>query len=331
MDNNKTKQVIVALIAVAAVYAALQALITAGILNPYWVQVIRYALIVTIGALGLSIIYGFTGQFSLGHAAFVGIGAYSAGLFELTFRSYGLLSFLGSLVAGTAAAGLVAYLIGVPILRLKSDYLGIATLGFNFIVVNAFQNADKLLPVLGGARGMTGIPQVQSLAWYYAVAVITIILVRNFVFSTHGRACASIRENETASDVVGVSPARTKIMAFTAGCALAGLGGSLYAHNIPFLHPDSFNFLESINYLIVVVLGGLGSLTGTVITAVGWAFILEVLRMVLGSLYDFRGVIYALILIVVIIVRPQGVFGGVEASFLAPAIGRRKSHAATGG
>jgi branched-chain amino acid transport system permease protein len=331
MDKNKTRQVILALVGAAALYAILQTVITAGILNPYWVQVIRYALIVLVGALGLSIIYGFTGQFSLGHAAFVGIGAYSAGLFELTFRQYGIPAFLGSLVVGMVIAGLVGFLIGVPILRLKSDYLGIATLGFNFIVVNAFQNADKVLPALGGARGMTGTPQVQTLAWYYAAAVIVIILVRNFVFSTHGRACASIRENETAADVVGVSPARTKIMAFTTGCALAGLGGALYAHNIPFLHPDSFNFLESINYLIVVVLGGLGSLTGTVITAVGWAFLLEVLRIVLGPLYDFRGVIYALILIVVIIVRPQGVFGGVEASFLAPAIGRRKSHVTTGG
>ncbi|MGD0153868.1 MAG: branched-chain amino acid ABC transporter permease [Thermacetogeniaceae bacterium] len=328
MDKNK--QIILALVSVLVLYAVLEALMMIGILGPYWQEIMRYAMVVAIGALGLSIIYGFTGQFSLGHAAFVGIGAYAAGLFNLTFRHYGIPAFLGSLVVGAVVAGLVGYLIGVPILRLKSDYLGIATLGFGFIVTNGLQNADKLIPALGGARGMTGIPQVQSFGWYYALVLIVVILVRNFVFSTHGRACTAIRENETAANVVGVSPARTKIMAFTMGCALAGLGGALYAHNIPFLHPDSFNFLESINYLIVVVLGGLGSLTGTVITAVGWAFIMEVLRMVLGPLYDFRGVIYAIILVVVIIVRPQGVFGGIEASFLVPQIKRRKAHAAAG-
>jgi branched-chain amino acid transport system permease protein len=330
MDRNKTKQVILALAVVIAVYIALEVMMEIGIWNPYWQEIMRYAMVITIGALGLSIIYGFTGQFSLGHAAFVGIGAYSAGLFSIYFRHYGIMAFLGSLVVGTVLAGLVGFLIGVPILRLKSDYLGIATLGFNFIVWGGMQNSDRLIPVLGGARGMTGIPMVQSLGWYYFIAVLTIILVRNFVFSTHGRACTAIRENETAADVVGVSPAQTKIMAYTMGCALAGLGGALYCHNIPFLHPDNFNFIESINYLIVVVLGGLGSLSGTVITAVGWAFLLEVLRIVLGPLYDFRGVIYAVILIVVIIMRPKGIFGGMEASFLVPQIRRRKAHAAVG-
>ncbi len=223
----------------------------------------------------------------------------------------------------------------MPILRLKSDYLGIATLGFNFIVYNGMQNSDKLFPAMGGAQGMTGVPQFQSFEWYFVTAVIVVILVRNFVFSSHGRACTAIRENETAADVVGVGPARTKIMAFTVGCVLAGLAGALYCRNYPYVNPDSFSFLESINYLIVVVLGGLGSMTGTVITAVGWAFLLEVLRMMLSlfppSFVNLRGVLYALILIVVIVVRPQGIFGGLEAPFLVPHIGRRKKHAAVGG
>ncbi len=327
---DKTKQLILSLAGVVVLYIVLEALMMTGVLGLDWQEIMRYAMVVTIGAIGLSIIYGFTGQFSLGHAAFVGLGAYSAGLFDLTFNHVSPIpSFLGSLVVGTVFAGLVGFLVGVPILRLKSDYLGIATLGFNFIVIDGFQNMDKLNPVLGGATGMTGVPQIQGFGWYYGLAVIVIILARNFIFSTHGRACTAIRENETAADVVGVSPARTKFMAFTVGCALAGLGGAMYAHYIPFLHPDSFNFLESINYLIIVVLGGLGSITGTVITAVGWAFLLEVL-LNLGNLYEFRGVIYALILIVVIIMRPQGIFGGIEAPFLVPKIGRRKLRAVAG-
>jgi branched-chain amino acid transport system permease protein len=327
---DKKKQVILAMVGVVALYVILKALILTGILGPYWQVILNYALIYVIGGLGLSIIYGFTGQFSLGHAAFVGIGAYTAGVFAIAFSHYGAWGSLGSLVVGIVCAGLVGYLIGVPILRLKSDYLGIATLGFNFIVYDGMQNSDKLFPVMGGAQGMTGVPQFQTFEWYFVAAILVVILARNFVFSTHGRACTAIRENETAANVVGVSPARTKIMAFTIGCAMAGLAGALYCHNYPYLNPDSFSFLESINYLIVVVLGGLGSLTGTVITAVGWAFLLEVLRLVLGPFYAFRGVIYALILIVVIIVRPQGIFGGLEFPFLVPQIRRRKPRVVAG-
>jgi len=331
---NKTKQMVLALVAVAVLYALLKVLIVVGIIGPYWQIILNESMIYVIGALGLSIIYGFTGQFSLGHAAFVGIGAYCAGWFAITFSHYGIWASLGSLVVGMVSAGLVGYLIGVPILRLKSDYLGIATLGFNFIVYDGMQNSDKLSSVLGGAQGMTGVPQFQAFEWYFVTAVIVFILVRNLVFSSHGRAFTAIRENETAADVVGVSPARTKIMAFTVGCVLAGLGGALYAHSYPYVNPDSFSFLESINYLIIVVLGGMGSITGTVITAVGWTFLLEVLRMFLSllgpSFINLRGVFYALILIVVIILRPQGIFGGIEAPFLVPHIGRRKANAAAG-
>jgi branched-chain amino acid transport system permease protein len=264
----------------------------------------------------------------------VGIGAYTAGLFAITFSNYGILSSVGSLIVGMVSAGVIGYLIGLPILRLKSDYLGIATLGFNFIVYDGMQNSDKLSSVLGGAQGMTGVPQFNAFEWYFVAAVIAAIVVRNLVFSSHGRACTAIRENETAANVVGVSPARTKILAFTFGCVLAGLGGALYAHNYPYVNPDAFSFLESINYLIIVVLGGLGSLTGTVITAIGWTFLQYVLLMVLAmfgpSFINLRGVLYALILIVGIIVRPQGIFGGVEASFLVPHIGRRKQSATAG-
>jgi hypothetical protein len=185
---NKTKQMVLALVAVVVLYALLKVLIVVGIIGPYWQIILNESMIYVIGALGLSIIYGFTGQFSLGHAAFVGIGAYCAGWFAITFSHYGIWASLGSLVVGMVSAGLVGYLIGVPILRLKSDYLGIATLGFNFIVYDGMQNSDKLSSVLGGAQGMTGVPQFQAFEWYFVTAVIVFILVRNLVFSSHGRA-----------------------------------------------------------------------------------------------------------------------------------------------
>lgn len=314
------------------VYALIKALMMVGIVNPYWQRVLFYGLIVTIGALGLCIIYGFTGQFSLGHAAFVGIGAYTAGYFDKTFAQFGLPAFVLALLLGMFCAGFLGFLIGLPVLRLKSDYLGIATLGFGIIVKVALDNADKVIPELGGATGMTGVPQTTNLEWLFFLALLIIIMVRNFIYSSYGRACTSVREDETAADVVGINTFKTKLMAFTLGCALAGLGGGLYAHTYPYICPSDFYFLSSFDYLIIVVLGGLGSMTGTVVTAICWAFLLEGLRAVLGQQFvDFRGVIYALILIITILVRRQGIFGGTEFGWLVPVISREKKPLVEGG
>jgi branched-chain amino acid transport system permease protein len=180
-------------------------------------------------------------------------------------------------------------------------------------------NSSKFLPVLGGATGMSGTPQVANFDWVFWFTFLVVVLVRNFVFSTFGRSCTSVREDEIAADVMGINTTKVKVIAFVLGCALAGLAGGMYAHRYPFLHPSSFDFLKSFDFLLVVVLGGLGSLTGTVITAIAWVFVLEGLRFVLGETFiDFRGVIYALILIVAIISRPQGIFGGKEVGFIIP-------------
>lgn len=323
---QRTNRMLLMSIGAVVLYILLKIMIVTGIINPYWQRVLFYSLIVTIGALGLGIIYGFTGQFSLGHAAFVGLGAYSAGYFSKTFGQYGVASFVGALLIGMVFAGLMGFLIGLPVLRLKSDYLGIATLGFGFIVKVALDNADRFIPELGGARGMVGTPQMAGLEWLFFIALIVFILTRNFVFSTYGRACTSIREDETAAEMIGVNTFRTKLMAFTFGCTLAGLGGGLYAHTYPYICPGDFYFLQSFDYLIIVVLGGLGSITGTVVTAIGWAFLLEGLRFVLGQQFvDFRGVIYALILITTILVRRQGIFGGKEFGWLVPEVRRREA------
>lgn len=320
MPDKNRKKFIIVLIATIAVYAVIRVLESTEIINPYWQRVLDQALIMTMGALGLSIIYGFTGQFSLGHAAFYGLGAYSAGLFAKLYNSdHSMLLFIVSLLVGAAVAGLLALLIGLPILRLRSDYLGIATLGFGIIVKVGMDNSNKLISALGGATGMSGTPQIATFDWLFVFLILIVLLVRNFVYSSYGRACTAVREDEIAADVLGINTTRTKVMAFVLGCALAGMAGGMYAHRYPFLHPSSFDFLKSFDFLLVVVLGGLGSMTGTVVTAIAWVFLLEVLRFVLGEAFiDFRGVIYALILIVAIILRPQGIFSGKEAGFLVP-------------
>lgn len=321
-----------------ALYVTLKLLGLAGLINDYWQRVLDQALITTIGALGLSIIYGFAGQFSLGHAAFYGIGAYTAGVIGKVWGQGSLAYFLLALLAGVLVAALIAFLLGIPILRLRSDYLGIATLGFGVIVRVAMENSNKLYPPLGGATGMTGIPQVANFDWIFWFAVGTLVLVCNLVTSRYGRAWLSIREDEMAADALGIDTTRYKILAFVLGCALAGLAGGLYAYRYPYLHPSSFDFLKSFDFLLIVVLGGLGSISGTVVTAIAWVFLLEGLRIVLGQAFvDWRGIIYALILIVTILLRPQGLFSGKEWRLLFPSLGQGRTlgkegkHASFGG
>jgi len=301
--------------AIVGLYLILEMLRRTGIISLYWAQIMDLSLIITISAVGLSLIYGFTGQFSLGHAAFYGIGAYTAGFVSKSLGGgAGVAGFALALLAGAAAAGLVAFLIGLPILRLRSDYLGIATLGFGVIIRVLLDNSHKLSPALGGAKGMLGVPQLASFVWIFWLAVGAILLARNLIASSFGRACISIREDEVAADLMGVNTTALKTLAFVIGGALAGLAGALYAHRYPFLHPSTFDYLKSLDVLLVVVLGGLGSLTGTVVTAVGWVFLLEWLRAILPAEYlDLRGVVYALVLIVLMIARPQGLLGGQSA------------------
>ncbi len=311
--------------------AAVQALIVVGAIDPYWQLVIQYACLVTIATLGLNIIYGFNGQFSLGHVAFYGLGAYSAALITKGWTGDNPFGFVAAILIGGLVAAAVAFLVGLPILRLRSDYLGIATLGFGFIVKVAFDNADTWIPMMGGARGMTGILKLTSFPWVAAVTIIAVVVMRNFVYSSHGRACLSIREDEIAASSMGIDTTKYKTTAFVLGCFYAGIAGALYAHLYSFLHPSNFDFLKSIDLLLIVVLGGLGSMSGTIIAAVGWTFLLEGLRVVLPpDILDWRYVVYPLLLIIAMLLRPKGLFGGMELSFLkAPEIEKRVPRAIT--
>jgi len=295
-----------------------------GVLNPYWVQIFALACIVTISAQGLNIIYGYTGLFSLGHAAFYGIGAYTAAFLTKEWGGHSQLLFLLALAAGGLAAAAVAFLIGLPTLRLTSDYLGIATLGFGVIMKVIFDNADAILPELGGARGMTGIAKRTSVPWALFALLLSAVVVRNLVHSSYGRALLSIREDEIAAETMGIDTFRYKLTGFVIGCAFAGVAGGLYAHLYSFLHPSNFDFFKSIDVLMIVVIGGLGNMSGTIAASFGWIFLLEGMRFLLPPEFvEFRWVVIPVLLVVTMLLRPQGLFGRREFFFLKPAADRR--------
>jgi branched-chain amino acid transport system permease protein len=294
----------------AAAAAAGWALAESGAVNPYWIQIFQLACIMAVSAAGLNLIYGFTGLFSLGHAAFYGIGAYTAALLVKTCGGESQPVFLVSLLAGGAAAALVAWLVGIPSLRLTSDYLGIATLGFGIVMKVVFDNADAFLPPLGGARGMTGIARMTTVPWAVMSLGVCLLLARNLVHSRHGRALLSIREDEIAAGTAGIDTFRYKMAGFVVGCSFAGIAGGLYAHLYAFLHPSNFDFFKSVDVLMIVVLGGLGSMSGTLVASFGWVFLLEGLRVVLPpGFIELRWVLIPVLLVVTMLLRPQGLFG----------------------
>ncbi len=299
----------------------IQLAIHRGLLNAYQALVLTYMCIMIVCSLGLSIIYGFTGQFSLGHAAFFGLGAYSAAVFT-HYTNVTPWMFLVALLAGGLFAALVGWLMGLPVLRLRSDYLGIATLGFGIIVRVFFENSDKIkfLDVTAGARGMTGIQTPAFIfLWAFVVLLVAVLAARNLRFSSPGRACLSIREDETAANLMGIDVVRYKTIAFVVGCFYAGVAGGLYAHTYVFLHPSTFDFIKSFDPLLIVVLGGLGSISGTVVAGAAWVLVLEGLRAVLpGDVLEWRYVIYPVVLVVMMLSRPQGLFGTSEFGFLRP-------------
>ncbi len=305
------------IIAVIGVYVLVTVLFSLGVLNPYWQQIIQFAGIMIISALGLNLIYGYTGQFSLGHAAFYGLGAYCSAFITKSLGNLGFGAFFIGLICAVILVAVISLLIGLPILRLKSDYLGIATLGFGIIVKVLFDNADAVIPGLGGSRGMLGIPKYTAFSLTYLFVIIAIIVIRNFVYSDPGRSCISIREDDIAAESVGVNTTKYKTMGFVFGSVFAGVAGVLYAHLYSFLHPSNFDFLKSIDVLLIVVLGGLGSISGTIVAAITWTFLLEGLRVVLPpQILDWRLVIYPLVLIIVMLIRPMGIGAGMEFKFL---------------
>ncbi len=392
--NNKST--ISFLIGAIVVFGIVQAAISFNIINTFWETILLLAGVMAIVALGLNLIYGFNGQFSLGQYGFYAIGAYTAA--DITFRwtqlhTAGGLTVvffialftgltivvvqkaiskirgmdtlsafalylavvlvaifiavkLGSLVAnpvtaifkllpaksaqtivyliavllgGTIAAE-VSFLYGLPILTLGSDYFGIATLGFTIIVKVLLDNSDTMLGFaeMKGARGMIGIPKLTNWIWVFLFLFMTVVIIRNLLNSSYGRAIVSIREDETAATSMGINVAFYKTITFVIGSFFAGMAGGLYAHINGFLHPNTFSFVKSFDPLIIVVFGGLGSITGTVSAAFGWALVLEgVLRLVLPEGFEtWRYVVYPVLLLIMMLLKPNGLFGNYEIPFI---------------
>jgi branched-chain amino acid transport system permease protein len=229
--------------------------------------------------------------------------------------------FLSVIFAGAFAAE-VSFIFGLPVLSLGSDYFGIATLGFAIIVKTLLVNSDTILPFkeMKGGRGMIGIPKLTTWIWAFVFLIFVIVIIRNFVRSSTGRATLAVREDEVAARAMGIDVANNKLLAFVVGSFVAGIGGGIYAHYIGFLSPGSFDFIQGFNPLIIVVFGGLGSMTGTIAASFGWIFFLEgFLRVLLGQLGpdapSWRLVLYPITLLLLMLVRPQGLLGSVEWGF----------------
>lgn len=290
-----------------AVYAILRLLFGFGIVSEYIQQITIYAFIVVLAATGLNVIYGYTGQFSLGHAAFYGIGAYTSAFIARTFGFENVFTLFITLLAGGLAAGIIAWIIGIPILRLRDDFLGIATLGFGILVRVFFDNSDRISETLGGSRGFMGIQRLTNLEIAFFVVFFLLLVTRNIIDSRYGLFWRCIKDDEVACSSVGINTARMKLMAFSYGCFLAGIAGALYAHLYTFLHPSNFDFLKSIDFLIVVILGGMGNIAGTIYAGLLWVGFIEGLRIVLPSnILDLRWVVIPLLLIVLMMWKPHG-------------------------
>jgi branched-chain amino acid transport system permease protein len=400
---------LVAIVIFALVYVSN----TAGWITTYVYSVILLAGVAAISALGLNLIYGFSGQFSLGHIGFYAIGAYGSALITKDFTAHwsgtqfsalswiiagiagvvlilliakwlrlgrlnkslksslavlgpseawilvaivmivvtaliiavgigsawilqkGIFAMLNlaipllpraiaenvilffGLLAGGSLAALIAYLVGLPLLRLSSDYFGIATLGFAIVVYTALQNSDLVISTMKGARGMVEIPQWTTWIWVFAVLVVLVIVMRNLLYSSHGRAVVSVREDEVAAKAMGIDIAQSKVIAFAIGGFFAGIAGGLYAHLEGFLHPSTFNFIRGFDPLIIIVFGGLGSMTGTIVASALFSLIIEGLRVVLPQGFeDWRFVIYPILLLLIMLLRQRGLLGSVEWGWL---------------
>jgi len=325
-----------------------------------------YNIVVIIGvniilAVSLNLVNGFTGQFSLGHAGFMAVGAYASAAVTnvigpkiLPADAYdshywqGALLFLSALISGGLCAALAGLCVGVPSLRLKGDYLAIVTLGFGEIIRVILQNME----VVGGARGWSVASQYTNIFWTFAVAAITIYLVTSLVNSTYGRGFLAVRDDEIAAEAMGINTTKFKVIAFVVAAGFAGVAGGLYAHYIQFISPGGFDFMLSVSVVVMVILGGMGSTPGVILAAVLLTLLPEglrwfaksplldgIIRFVFHSLspenfafanektkafFENRMIFYSLLLIMFMLLRPQGLFGDLNAARRADPTRMRK-------
>jgi branched-chain amino acid transport system permease protein len=347
----------ISLLVVLGLCAALSPLMAN--LNPYYYDILLSIGISIILAVGLNLVNGYTGQFSLGHAGFMAVGAYLASAMTLgvKFSYYDLPTieaswrllyqiiaypcacilnvlmwihnqavvgvhalpswamFLAALLYGGLCAALSGFTVGVPSLRLRGDYLAIVTLGFNEIIRVLLQNSEQ--DTLGGATGKAGIPLETNFFWTFAFAALTVFVVLNLVHSTYGRGFLAVRDDEVAAEAMGINTTKYKVLAFVIAAFFAGIAGGLYAHFKQFITPEGFGFMKSIDVVVMVILGGMGNTIGVCIAAVLLTILPEGLRKVakmewlpdwLQQVAENRMILYSLLLIILMLLRPQGLF-----------------------
>lgn len=306
-------------IALLILYIALILASKTGILSSYFLQILMFVGINIVMTVSLGIVNGFTGQFSIGHGGFMAVGAYASVFFTTTiFQLIGIqplgrtvpgyLLFFASIIIGGFLSALMGFLIGLPTLRLKGDYLAIVTMAFGEVIRTIIRVSEPL----GGPRGISGVPAMTNITIVFIFTIGSVWLMRNFLYSTYGRASRAIRDNEIAAELSGINTTRQKILVFTISALFAGFSGALYAHILQFIHPDNFTFIKSIEYLIYLYIGGSNCISGALTGAAIFTFIPEIFR----GLQSWRMVIYSLVLIIIMLFRPHGIIGNFEFSFI---------------
>lgn len=302
-------------VAIPVVFALIMILYKLEIINAYWYQILQLCSVNAIVAMSLNLINGITGQFSLGQAGFMSVGAYtSAMLTKLVFAplmtnpvsTYAL--FILAVFVGAAMAALIGLLIGIPSLRLRGDYLAIITLGFSEIIRVVW----RLIPFAGQARGLNSIVQYTTFPLLFIAVIAVMLLLRNFTASAYGRGCVAIRDNELAAEVMGINTTRKKIVSFIFSAFIAGLGGAMYAHLMMFINPEMFNQSKSTDMLMYLYVGGVGSYSSAMLGALIFTILPEFLRFI----GEWRLVVFALTLVLIMLNRPKGIFGKHEFGFM---------------
>ena len=316
MGRMSKKKIIASLVNLAIVlilYFVISGLISQGIVNPYYSDIINMVCINIILAVSLNMVTGLLGQLVLGHAGFMLVGAYAAALFTLHVNLPFPVAFPIGLIIGGAVAALFGAIIGIPALRLRGDYLAIITLGFGEIIRVIANN----LTITNGAKGLYGIQSLNSrqdltpmFSYVFFIAVLVIFINFTFGTSRHGRAVIAIREDEIAAEASGINTTYYKLLAFIIAAFIAGVAGGLYAHQIGIIDPSKFDFNRSVEILVMVVLGGMGSITGSIISA----SVLTILPEALRGFADYRMLLYSILLICVMLFRPTGLLGRSEFS-----------------
>ena len=304
MSKNKFLSYIATFVLLALLYVTLVFLVNNRIISRYEINILIIVCINIILAVSLNATVGCLGQITIGHAGFMSVGAYAAALFTKSGMVTGLPGYFLALLIGGVVAGVIGVIIGIPALRLKGDYLAIITLAFGEIIRVLIEYFD----FTGGAQGLRGITRYSNIEVILVITVVSVMMMFSLLTSRHGRAVLSIRDDEIASEASGVNTTYYKTLAFVISAVFAGIAGGIYAHHLGILGAKQFDFNYSINILTMVVLGGMGSFTGSILSAIVLTVVPEILR----EFSEYRMILYSLLLILTMIFRPTGLLGRKE-------------------